>query len=355
MNKKLLYIVGFLMSTFFFNNCKNSSNPVENIDFATINKYKAKVFQLSDDKTIIGFPSMMIYIDSAIVVVSFKHSNYITIFDLKSNQIIETGIKGRGPGEITMPASLSKSNSNDNLFNIYDYAQKKLLMFDIDSCRQNKGKTKPIKIFDTESMPYKCISLGLNKLVLSGLFDEYYHFRICDSLKNTIFQFGDYNYDTSDKNDPRNLSLAYQGIIAIKDSNFVWACSNAHMIETYEIGKEYEVIKKGSFVNGTPQYKPINRTNGFSSAMKIENRKGFLDLAATSERIYLLYSGKTMNNQNPSDLVKSSEIQVFDWDAVPVEKIILDKEIFNLAISENDKKVYGIIHDPEPRLIYFQL
>ena len=354
MTKNLLYTICVLLSITYYS-CKNSNYHVENIDFNNVSEYKAQEIQFIDENPIIGFPTMMTYVDSAIVVVSFKQSNFITILDLKNKQIIETGIKGRGPGEITMPASLSKNNVNDNYFNIYDYAQRKLLIYDIDSCRQNKIKTKPVKIFDVEAMPYKCISLNHNKLILSGLFDESHHFRICDSLKNTIFQFGDYNYNTSDRNKPRNLSLAYQGNIAVSDSNFVWACSNAQMIETYKVGKGYEVIKKGSFINGLPQYKPLNRNNGFSSAMKSENRKGFLDLAATPKRIYLLYSGKVIDPKKPSDQVKSSEIQVFNWDALPVEKISLDKEIFNIAISENEKKIYGIIHDPEPRLIYFQL
>ncbi len=357
LNIKLIFTkftLGFVILFIFFFNCTDKPKIKKTLNFKEIKKYDVVPFELSN-QVIIGFPSLMSYTDSTIIVLSYKSLNFITIFDLKNNQVIEAGRRGKGPGELIMPTSLSACNWNEKYFEVYDYAQKKLFLFDIDSCRTKCLDTKPFKAYNIEGMPYKCSALNRNLTISTGIFEDYFHFQICDSAANSVIQFGNFDYNPNDKNKPINKSLAYQGNLSVQVSNLAWACSNAQILETFLIKNDNEIIKKGSLINGFPEYIPENKNSGFSSAVKSENKKGYLDIATTKKFIYLLYSSKTMDKIKSEEVVCSSEIQVFDWACNPIKKINLDKEIFNLTISELDNKIYGLVHDPDPKIISVQL
>lgn len=331
-------------------NCNDDKNSKSSVEFKTSKRYSALQVNYNKDKLLIGSPSFIIYIDSAFVFLSPKTTNFITILDLKNNNILELGIKGKGPGELIMPFSLRQRSENN--FEVFDAAKKYIFKYDIDSCRH--GRTNPIKAFQVAKGSFRCYSISDSLFLNNGLFDNQFAFKISDINKKDLVQFGGYNFNPDDNNSPMNKFMAYQGNTAVQDTNFVWACAYAPIIEIFSFRENNKVVLKKSIIQNFVDYVPEHNSSAYSSALKNTNKFAYFDIATTSDRIYLLYSGK-LSNKHSSDFIMCSEIHVLDWDGNFLEKMILDKEVVNIAISKGDQRLYAITHDPEPQIVYFQL
>ncbi len=335
--------------------CNPGKNKGEALSFPTVNNYQTFAFEAQNDNPLLGFPSDMIFMDSALIIYSHKPQNCITIYDLKSNEVFETGRKGKGPGELLAPMGIAPGNLDRKLFEVFDFAKKTLFQFQIDSCRIHHERTIPQGHRVKNMATYKCAFFNGQSYIDNGLFDDQYQFQIMDTLDNVKAQFGDYDFNPEDKNGAMNKSLAYQGPFSLYGNKLAWACSNSRILQTYRLSDDYSITHTGNQMGGFPLYTPDNKGQGYGSTFTVDNVKGYLDIATTNDRIYLLYSGKKYKKEDMSDAVKSNIIHVYDWQAKPLEKIIMDKEIVNFAIDEAGRTIYGITHNPEPQIVYFQL
>ncbi len=352
---KLLPFFNFLLASLLMLSCNTSKNKDKILTFPVVNEYQTILFEMPDENPIIGFPSDMICLDSALIIYSHKPQNCINVYDLKSNEVFETGRKGKGPGELVMPMGIDKNNLDGKSFEIYDFAKKALFLFHIDSCRTHHERTIPEWYKVKDLTTYQCAFLNEQTYLANGLFDDHYQFQINDTLGNMKAQFGDYNFNPEDKNGAMNKSLAFQGPFSLFGNKLAWACSSSRILQTYRLSNDYTITNTGNHIGSFPLYVADNRGRGYGSRFTADNAKGYLDIATTNDRIYLLYSGKKYKKEDMSDAVKSNVIHVYDWQANPLEKIILDKEIVNFTIDEAGYTIYGITHNPEPQIVYFRL
>lgn len=58
----------------------------------------------------------------------------------------------------------------------------------------------------------------------------------------------------------------------------------------------------------------------------------------TNNYIYMCYSGDLAKNRGA---IYARHIYIYDWDGNPVRKLILDRQIEGLAVSENDSVIYA--------------
>jgi len=91
-----------------------------------------------------------------------------------------------------------------------------------------------------------------------------YQFKIVDSLKNTIAQFENYNFNPDDRNKIIHKTMAYQGIISAQDSSFIWACSYGQIVKTYSMEQNDCVRERGNILLDYPQYYPDDMGQGKS-------------------------------------------------------------------------------------------
>ncbi len=353
---KYIFWILSIFLTFTIWNCNKPKTINDSNNFEATKNYSAKRINYKNEDLILGFPSKLIVVDSAIVVLSNKSSNFLTILDIKNGEIFELGNKGKGPGELVAPINLTKNQAFNKCFDIFDFAKKEIFTYNIDSCRIQKINTGPLKSDKIINGTFKCYSLTDSTFLNTGLFDDQFSFRLSNKMNRTITQFGDYDYDPNDKNTPMNKCLAYQGNASVQDTNIVWACSNAQIIEIFTIRKNNEIASKKRVIKSLVEYSSENQGKGYSSALKQTNKLAYCDITTSSLRIYLLYSGKASSEyKNMTDIVKCPEIHVFDWNGNFLERMVLDKEVVNIAVSEVDNKLFAIIHEPEPQIVYFQL
>lgn len=352
---KYKFICLLTVFLFFMESCTIKSS--KEISFKNTEHYSVKNIDLKGKKIFIGSPSKMIYLDSSIVILNSKHDNNLTMLDLKNDTIVEFGFKGKGPGELIAPLSISKTCTNKNYFEIYDFAKKSIFIYDIDSCRINKTKVKPIKINRTIFSSFRCYTMNDSVMLNVGLFNDKYAYLVSSIHNNdTITQFGNYNYNPDDNNAQINKCLAYQGEYSIMNSNLVWACTDARIIEIYSFSEKYNVSLKKSIIYDYVNYKRVDIAGGNSSQIKSQNKRTYSDICTSLDKIYLLYSGKSLKDvKTPYDIINCSEIHVLDWNGNFIEKMILNMEVVNICITDDGKKLFAIAHVPEPQIVYIQL
>jgi hypothetical protein len=352
---KNIFFCLLIVSVFFIESCTIKSS--KEIPFKKTEHYAVKNIDLKGKKLFMGSPTKMIFLDSSIIILNYKHNNYITMLDLKKDTIIEFGLKGKGPGELIAPMSIAKNCMHKNCFEVYDFANKSIFIYDIDSCRINMAKVKPLKKVRSNFPSLRSYTMNDSTMLNIGLFKDKYAFLISSIHNNdSIAQFGNYNYNPDDNNPPMNKCLAYQGDYSLMNSNFVWACNDAQIIEIYSFSEKYNVSLKKSIVYSYVNYKNGNQNGGYSSPKKSQNKMTYCDISTSSDKIYLLYSGKSLDNaKTPSNMIQCSEIHVLDWNGNFLEKMILNMEVVNICITDDGKNLFAIANVPEPQIVYIQL
>lgn len=297
-------------------------------------------------------PYLMVYADSAIIIYSEKSTYALTLFDLKDNSIFEFGKIGKDPEELTMPSLLSNNPSDNHCFDVFDFVKKKIYTYNVDSCRAQKAESKPLRSIGMITSSLKSLALTDSTVLNIGLFDDQYAFLISNNRKDTLSKFGDYNFNPEDHNEAISKALAYQGRYAVQGKKFVQACNDAPIVRIFSSEDSRNFAMEQSNVLGYVDYKCLSDGN---VAISSYNKTGYCDISTSSDKIYLLYSGKKSADytKSPYDIEKCSEIHVLDWEGNFLEKMVLDTEVVNISFSESDQKIYAITNNPDPGIVYF--
>ena len=85
-----------------------------------------------------------------------------------------------------------------------------------------------------------------------------------------------------------------------------------------------------------------------------DNRLGFADVAVSQERVYALYSGRTINDFG-NDASLGDILLVFDWEGNLLRSYRLDASVANIAYDPEENALYGLISGFEDKLIRLNL
>ncbi|MBA7556081.1 hypothetical protein ES705_48779 [subsurface metagenome] len=69
-----------------------------------------------------------------------------------------------------------------------------------------------------------------------------------------------------------------------------------------------------------------------------KTRKAFVSGTVSDNYIYILYSGCLRDEENWS---YGQSIYIYDWEGNPVKKIILDRSVYTIGVSEDDSRLYS--------------
>jgi hypothetical protein len=83
-----------------------------------------------------------------------------------------------------------------------------------------------------------------------------------------------------------------------------------------------------------------------------ETRYGYVDVAATQERVYALFAGRSSGDTG-HDAFDGIEVHVFDWSGRLLDVMPLDVPVTRIAVDAAAHTVYGIRRDPYPIVVQF--
>lgn len=268
------------------------------------------------------------------------------------NTLQRFGTKGQGANEFLYPGSLQYVD--ENTIGVFDVRLRKYSEIDCQSgfkpTMQSPKLGERLSFYAKKLPDGQYIGIGPYDDGMFTLFDTSGVARKC---------FYEYPYRDTDEKSIKNAlrAMAYQGIFVSNPSKdkLAFSASHGEILHFYQWKEgNLELIRK--IENQYPDYLPDESGNSLSAAMKKENRFGYISLYATDQYLYALYSGETMksclenNKEHDGD-----QITIFNWEGEEVKTLKLDIRCISIAVTPDDKILYGIANNPDPELERFDL
>jgi hypothetical protein len=259
--------------------------------------------------------------------------------------------KGQGPDEFIHPFSLQYIN--DSTMGSYDILGKKFGEISLSTCSE-PARVKTVKFDD--NMNARVIKTAYNQYIGTGVYPDGMYIMF-DSSGTKIKSFFEYPFENASEKSIKNQlrAMAYQGKIASNLSNtrFVYGANSADIIYFYDIeNSNIRFIRK--IENRFCEYVPEEQNGSFGSAIKTTNRHGFVDIYATDQHVYALYSGKTYNEYR-EQIFAGDRLRIYDWSGDLLAEAALDVPCKFLCVSPDDETMWAIAEIPEPTIIRFDL
>src|SRR5690606_2149284 len=298
------------------------------------------------------YPRVILNLKGHLVVGEHKSDTSLHIIDKSSMQIIhQTGIMGRGPGEIGITRHLLPTNGDEEFW-AYQLEIKKADRFDITSG----------KVFSEETIKLEGEMSYVSNLVFSS--DSTYMTLLVDG-NDKFVEFGRdgkvvNTYDTWDhmlKGDlPYNIiSSIHQGMLDVSKDKRYYTLAGL-MVDRIEIlDKESGMVTS---VRGPLHHVPkfrVDYSPGYPMpAVDFKtNIYAYLNTVPGSRSFYVLFSGVSSDECSRSPDKCCLDMFEYDDEGNVKTRYVLDTTIRYIAIDEEERKIYGLAYGGEPDIVVF--
>lgn len=343
MNKKRLILAGILFFGLF--SCQSNSEVEHYLN--QFNLVKEKTQKIPFDSLVV-IPMQIFVIDTLLVVNEFRRSGYlISLWEKTSGKLVKRIFPvGKGPSEYLPPLYLDFNNGVLGVFNRTDY---KYRLFRFDS-----GYT-PTKIYESPSFvnssPKWVRKLNDSTLVGTSILSflnprAEKRYSLFDSKGEILDYFiEDYpEIDGLEKYSARIKDRALQGRVCFKPdlSMFVKVSAETGNLEIFKIENNKIIKTFENQVNKTIQIKNYSDNETRFVEIADDQPFGYIDVYATNELIYLLYSGESKTTKYPRGF---RYILMIDWLGLPHGGYELDVPLTCFTYDLENRKFYGISPD----------
>lgn len=157
--------------------------------------------------------------------------------------------------------------------------------------------------------------------------------------------------------DEYSKSVLYaSSVLRIKPDGEAFACSDMRsgILDICRIGENrIERIKLLTFY-----FPQVHISGSTPKNLKVAYDKstvhGFLDMAVSNDRIYVLYSGKS-KKRDRYNLGHCQTLLTFDWMGNQVDTRSLEIPVSHICYDQEEKTLYGIGYTPEAAIVKFSL
>ncbi|MDR1582919.1 MAG: TolB-like 6-bladed beta-propeller domain-containing protein [Prevotellaceae bacterium] len=277
-------------------------------------------------------------------------NNMINVIDITSDSLsFSFARKGQGPNEYLSVSNIEIYEEKSKLIvGVFDLSTNIYRKYDYDSLIFYKENVVPLHTQknNTEYRFHYLYKID-SGYIATGFFTEG-KFAILDTALKMKHFSCEYRPKPS-RNIPDKLNAkANHGFRFLSPDrkflgNTIYIASvlNLYKIDGNEISPQWEYVLKeidydvrdGNYVN-----------------TQVE---GYLSGCMTDSRIYVLYCGikKDMN----ATATYARELHVFNYDGILVEKFDMGRDLFGICIDNRRKRMYAITHNPEPRILIYEL
>ncbi len=153
--------------------------------------------------------------------------------------------------------------------------------------------------------------------------------------------------------------MAYQGrLLSNETLERVLFCSiRFPYFEIFQFDQYKVSSVKKSYI-GEFDYTVSPDENMTFAAVARNNREGYVDVDATFQNIYLLYSGRSVADpdiETNEQASLSNRILVYDWDGNPVMQYETDVDLTSICVNESKNIIYAVSFNPDPEIVLFKL
>lgn len=281
-----------------------------------------------------------------LLVLDYQGNTPIRVFDRETGALVASfGQKGEGPGEFRAAWALDPVPGED-AFWVYDAGLSRMTRIALDA---GASMTKMLKLTSpgTVMQPVWVDESGLLALGIFsggrlGFFDAAGHFEEARGLV------------PGEETDAPLLARqeAYQGTMAWRPdrTRFAVAARYADRIDLYDAAATHRGTAERPF-----GFEPLIRTaDGEHFSSGPDTRFGYVAIAATADRIYGLYSGRTRRGF-PGRANYADHVHVFDWSGRLLRVLRLPGDAIALAAHGPSSTLYAIHHAPRPVIVRYRI
>lgn len=326
----------FAISLFIWS-CKKQNTIIINDNIETFSQFpkeeKIKLKNLVEFK--FGNPKKMISLDSSSLTIANNVSGqeyHLYNYSFHNHNFSKPYLaKGRGPGEML---SMRNMGFYDNYLWLNDFSGQKMILI-------NKRKAFSVNSSsDYIEYSFRNRFYGINftdnlKCIATGSETSKFKIQLIDLPTGKIMdEFGELNHYPKDL--PLHIitkaSLTESLLKPTKDK-LVLAYKLTDVVEIFNLNS-----KKSISIQGSEKFDLDFMVRNNQWFENDKTRVAFIGGATTNKNIYLLYSGKKFNDEKAFN---GKYIYVYDWNLNPIKKIVLDKEVSQICISEDGKTIYS--------------
>jgi len=302
------------------------------------------------------YPSGMVFLDSALVVLDISGDYFLSFFTLDDFDLRNRSIRrGRGPSEEVSVFFISNA-MEENKFWYRTHSGIKTVKYQpgkdelipvgfSPNCDAFSGLTFPLDDdllgFSQNAQSSEFVKISTDDCAIVDFGPNFPNVGRELSINEKDYLLGTKSLSIRPDGELFAVLYHYFPILRIFNSN------NGSLKREVRFNNNQDFPYSAIDVNATPEEKMSTTTNYFVSH-------------ATNRFIYASYAGRSLLEIQPNiirDGFKitdfTNEIHVFDWEGNPVKRIVLDKSIFAFAVSPDDKTLVAIpMSDPSVLLKY---
>ena len=340
--------------------CQNSRNNIktEKIvreNFPKIIKLTSQVMAI--ESVSVAFRYNIIR-DSLLLVENYSPDPYyFEIYNIKNNKkILNFGRRGKGPNELLSGKFISNAvnTKNQNEFFIQDIVGKKILQYNIDSLLLRKNVARPVET-EVPDFVDNFSKFDNQNFICHNLYsiDE-------ANFNNEVEDIFIYSKKSLKKPDASNCkfftfnvsgSLVFS---SLSENRIIVANQYSNKLDFYNTKLQYlKRIEGPDLVN--VEYEKRN-----GNQIYFKKGKSFFGYSAgvsLGNSLYLVYEGVASYDFNDPKTLPKVEIFKFDWNGKLLSRFILDRFIYTISVSSDEKKLYGtsIDHNGKQILVKYTL
>lgn len=332
-----------------FEACKNNKKDIISDLFSkSYLLSQKKQCNISDDS--LAIVEGLICAGENLIVYDYHSGNGYSLFDKVTGKFIARfGSIGQGPSEIALGCYGYLSRKN---FYVFDDQARTVIKYSIDSLRHNKVNGSPVCLAKSNIPDVdisRLIAINDSLFLCAGTYKSRYQYVLFNS-KDQVLDYGVDIYNAADSTfNVHTKFLSNQGDLVKHPDNdkFAYTINFSSNIDFIKIvNNKIELIK--SLRLGNPILTSVTNTiygGGMScSADLSENTQiGFINICATDEFVYALYSDKMAFESQR----KSNTVLVFDWDGNPVKKYVLDADAYYIAADEKQHNLFVAVKNAD--------
>jgi len=306
----------------------------------------------------LGRPGALVALDTYLVVLDDAGDSIVHVLRRADGTRARSfGRRGAGPGEYMAAWTLVKPRTaaRDEVW-IFDVSLQRLThvaLGNVESAPAGRLDTRQVQLRgDAPATSPQWV--GDSILITPGFFPDarFARFGPTGELRDRVGPLPEGHSEVP----PQVRQHAFVGTLARSEARGLVALATRHAdrIEIYR--PDGELVRR---VRGPLGFDPrftVGSGEGGKPILQTGDdlRFGYVDVAATDDRIFALFSGRTRGDHGP-EAVFGRHVHVYDWSGRLLEVIELDADLLALTVDVDGGTLYGVRHDPVPAVIAYPL
>lgn len=300
----------------------------------------------------LALPADLEVVDGRLVVIDRRGAKNIHVLDAGSGEhIASVGDPGEGPAEFLAPASITRDP--EGRVWIHDGEAQRMTRLDLVRLDESRGWADSSFRLRGSAFALDLAWTAEGRLLAVGLFTGG-RFGIYDDEGRLIAERGEF------PELPGNPPAVVRQQILL--SRFVSRPDGRLFAAATSMAARIDIVSPTGEARGEarvplpfePEFE-IRDSGGFPAVIHSrESPSGYLDMAATGDRLLALFSGRAYEDFERRSSY-GRDVHVFDWSGRLLGVLRADRDLFAIGIDGEAGRLYGIQHDPVPAILVFDL